>query len=768
MKIGSVGAGSALDASCVVGNDGAIYSGRAGVVYQLNPFTLAMKGVSSGVNNSVTSIDPARSTIYVGWKDTPLATLTPGAYFGPGNPHSITGSDGVVTGIAFDSKATAWYTTGGEDVLGNVGTIDLRAYSTTRRLTAISATTIIFDSFTGHLFTAGIDGIAQIDPSTGTVVSTWKNPQGQGLFIQNLASTGKGHLLAMDSSNLVRIWDMSSSRLIGSAATIQASTPTDVANGGLVLSPIAPSIISPRAETATAGVPFYYQIIALGNPTSYAAARLPPGLSFDSTLAAIFGTPTQTGQSAIILSATNPQGTATVTLNLNVRAAPSTGLSLQSSTAATLRRGTPFRLQAFTTGGSANTRLTATGLPPGVTADPVTGVISGTPTTDGSYNVTLAVIDGDFSSTQTLELTVISDPAFPAIISPTTATVTKGESFSYHINAPTSTAGTDPVTYALLGALPAGLTFDSKTGTISGIISPIRDNAPPVKRALSGGIIGNVQLFARNSTGTGTIPLVFFLPPQGAVNISTRLPVGTSDDVLIGGFIITGNAPKQIVVRGIGPSLTVGGALPDTVLELHDASSLLGTNDNWRDSQENELINTGIPPSNTLESALLAGVSPGGYTAVLRGKNDSTGIGVVEIYDLGTASLDISSNAQLAQISTRGRVLTGDDVMIGGFIISGDPTKVIARAIGPELNGTVTDPLQNPTLELHDASGATLAWNDNWRDSQEQEIKDTGVPPADDRESAIVATLNAGAYTAIVRGKNDTTGAAIVEVYKLN
>jgi hypothetical protein len=209
------------------------------------------------------------------------------------------------------------------------------------------------------------------------------------------------------------------------------------------------------------------------------------------------------------------------------------------------------------------------------------------------------------------------------------------------------------------------------------------------------------------------------------------------------------------------------GALQDPTLELHDGTGTLGSNDNWRDSQENEIIGTTIPPTDDRESAILATLAPGSYTAVVAGHDNTTGIAVVEVYDLGTASLDGASEAKLDQISTRGTVLTDDDVMIGGFIISAAPSKVLVRAIGPELNGIVPDPLQDTTLELRDASGSLIHFNDDWRTTQERQITETTVPPTDDREAAIVATLNPGNYTAIVRGKDNATGVALVEVYGL-
>jgi hypothetical protein len=413
--------------------------------------------------------------------------------------------------------------------------------------------------------------------------------------------------------------------------------------------------------------------------------------------------------------------------------------------------------------------VSASGLPAGLTIDPLTGIISGTPTTDGSFAVTLTATSGNQTGSSILQLTFSSDPALPVIISPNSATLRVSQSFTYSINSPSTAGQTDPTAFTMIGNLPAGLGFDPQAGTISGTFTGA---APPQPFSadwvdLSGGIITNVQLFATNSHGTTTIPFIFYLAPTGAVNIATRLAVGAGNDVLIAGFIITGNAPKKVVIRAIGPSLTFPGILQDPTLELHDSSGLLGANDNWRDTQENEIIATTVPPTNNLESAIVAVINPGNYTAIVGGKNNTTGIAVVELYDLGTASLDTSSNAKLAQISTRGKVLSGDNVMIGGFILSGSSSKVIVRAIGPSLNGILPGALQDPTLELHDGSGSTIASNDDWMTTQKQAIIDTTVPPTDPRESAIVATLPPGNYTGIVRGKNNATGVALVEVYGL-
>jgi len=252
-------------------------------------------------------------------------------------------------------------------------------------------------------------------------------------------------------------------------------------------------------------------------------------------------------------------------------------------------------------------------------------------------------------------------------------------------------------------------------------------------------------------------------------NISTRLRVDTGDNALIGGFIVTGTAPKRVIVRAIGPSLTAfPDRLADPTLELRDAAGMLvAQNDNWRTTQEAEIMATGVAPTNDAESAIVATLAANnaGYTAIVRGANNGTGIGVVEAYDLDRGAV----NSKLGNISTRGSVQTGNNVLIAGTIVLGQAAqRVIVRALGPSL--TVAGKMADPTLELRDGNGALLMANDNWRSTQEAEIIATGIPPTSDAESAIVATLpaNNAAYTAIVRGVNDTTGIAVVEIYAIN
>jgi hypothetical protein len=253
--------------------------------------------------------------------------------------------------------------------------------------------------------------------------------------------------------------------------------------------------------------------------------------------------------------------------------------------------------------------------------------------------------------------------------------------------------------------------------------------------------------------------------PKGLVNVSVRANVQSDDKVLIGGFIISGNASKPIVLRAIGPSLTtagVNGALSDPMLQLFDSSgTLIAWNDNWMSAQEP--LEPSLVPGDARESAISATLPPGAYTAVLQSADGDSGVALFELYDLD------SSNSGLANISSRGSVAAGDDVMIGGFIIGGvESTRILIRGLGPSLStSAITNPLPDPIAELYDVNGSLIFANDNWRTDQEQQILDTSIPPSDDRESAIVATLYPGSYTVIIRGANNSSGIGLLEVYNL-
>jgi hypothetical protein len=270
-------------------------------------------------------------------------------------------------------------------------------------------------------------------------------------------------------------------------------------------------------------------------------------------------------------------------------------------------------------------------------------------------------------------------------------------------------------------------------------------------------------------------------------NISTRSFVQTGDNVMIGGFIVQGTGPKRVIIRAIGPELTQFGipnALADPTLELHDQSgAVIATNNDWpttilggiiTSNQVSDIQNSGHAPTAPSESAIIADLQPGNYTAIVRGVNNTMGVALVEVYDLNAAA-----SATLGNISTRSLVQTGDNVMIGGFIVQGTgPKRVIIRGIGPELGAFgIPNFLTNPSLELHDQSGALIASNDNWQTtviggiitaSQVADIQNSGHAPTDPSESAIIATLQPGNYTAIVRTVSGIPGIGLVEVYDLH
>lgn len=288
---------------------------------------------------------------------------------------------------------------------------------------------------------------------------------------------------------------------------------------------------------------------------------------------------------------------------------------------------------------------------------------------------------------------------------------------------------------------------------------------------------GEVYALASTNLGpSGTTGQILKLVPAPAspalVNLATRMRVQTGANVLIGGFILTGSAPKKVILRAIGPSLTVNGQplpgrLTDPTLTLFDAAgNPLFTNDDWMNSpQKQQILDSTIPPNDPKESAIVATLQPGNYTAIMSAANNTPGIGVVELYDL-----DQPAPANPGNIATRGFVENGDNVMIGGFIVGGSQNRtVLIRAIGPSLTAFgVPNALQDTILELHDSSGATIASNDNWKTNQQAAITSTGLAPSDDRESAILsAPLAPGNYTAIVRGTGTNTGVALVEIYQL-
>jgi hypothetical protein len=256
----------------------------------------------------------------------------------------------------------------------------------------------------------------------------------------------------------------------------------------------------------------------------------------------------------------------------------------------------------------------------------------------------------------------------------------------------------------------------------------------------------------------------FGFTPTVLANISTRLRVEAGDRLLIGGFTISAPDDKKVIIRAIGPSNNLAAALVDPALEVYNSEGgLIGQNNDWQDApNKQEIIDSTLAPTDDREAAFLATLAPGAYTALVFGVGETTGIGLVEVYDL-----DSTVSSDLVNLATRGFVQTGDDVLIGGFIVTGPAQRaLVLRGLGPSL--TLAGKLEDPTLELFNANGDTLEFNNNWRDTQEALISQTGIPPENDAEAAVYTLLPAGNYTAVLRGANDSTGIGVVEIYDLD
>jgi hypothetical protein len=320
-------------------------------------------------------------------------------------------------------------------------------------------------------------------------------------------------------------------------------------------------------------------------------------------------------------------------------------------------------------------------------------------------------------------------------------------------------------TYNPALSAPRSLAFDRDGNLFIGEFSgdSIRKVAPN----------GSSSFFFPHDPNTFIGGLAFEPPTAQLTNISTRASVQTGQGVTIGGFIVNGTASKTVVLRGLGPTLgqppfNVTGVLADPTLQLFDGSGHpMWFNDNWKDTQQTQIQATGLAPPNDFESAILQVLQPGNYTAVLAGKNGTTGVGLVEVYDISPGVF-----AELTNVSTRGSVGTGDNVMIAGIITTGGngSTQIVVRGLGPTLAAPpfgIAGALADPVVTLVDQNGMVVKTNDNWKNTQQAAIQATGLAPPNDLESAMVVTVATGRYTAILAGKNGGTGIGLVEVYKL-
>ena len=313
----------------------------------------------------------------------------------------------------------------------------------------------------------------------------------------------------------------------------------------------------------------------------------------------------------------------------------------------------------------------------------------------------------------------------------------------------------------------AGDSIASYTFSFGDGSADVTQSSPKVSHTYKHGGGFFATLTVKDSTGTqsANVASVQIKVAAQLLNLSTRLRVQPGDNALIGGLIIQGSEPKKLIFRGIGPSLNVPGKLEDPVIQLYNSAGVnIAGNDDWKTNQP-AVEATGLAPTNDRESAIVITLDPGTYTVVMRGKDNSSGIGVVETYDI-----DLAVNARLANLSSRGFIGTGDNILIGGFYAGPQTsaiTRMVFRALGPSLaNFNVPQAMQDPTIELRNGNGELVAANDDWQSTQKAEIEATGLQPSDSRESAmVVSNFEPGPYTALVRGKNNATGVGLVEIY---
>ncbi len=523
-----------------------------------------------------------------------------------------------------------------------------------------------------------------------------------------------------------------------------------------------PVLTSPTIATGSVGTPITpYGIDATGTPTVFSATGLPAGLSINS-IGTITGTPTTIGTSLVTITAGNAFGTTTATLTFTIAA--STVVPVVSSpTTAPGTSGTPFSYVVVAA--PTPTSYSATGLPAGLVINSTTGVITGTPTVSGTFNVTVTTTNANGSSSFNLAITIAGATAVPILTSPTTASATAGTPFVTYLIAATGL----PTSYAATG-LPPGLTVNTLTGAITGTPTSPGNYA--------------VTITATNSLGTSTATLTISVGPNLSsriMNFSARAISGPGDQTLIMGFVVSGNN-KNLLVRGVGPTLAAFGIitpLADPLLTLYNNTGLLATNDDWSTTSTGASQSTVIAatasqvgafalPAGSKDSSLLFMVNNGAHTSGLVRPNSTTGVALTEIYDI-----DPTVGSRLVNVSARMHITGGEGTLIAGFSIGGSVAKtVLIRGIGPSLaQFGVSGVLPDPIIAVY--SGSTQIYsNDNWEASTATaaQIVTASIAvgafalPAGSKDAVLLITLQPGNYTVLVSG-GTATGVALIEIY---
>ena len=531
---------------------------------------------------------------------------------------------------------------------------------------------------------------------------------------------------------------------------------------------VAPIITNnPLTAAGTVGTPFSFAITASGSPTSYSASSLPAGLSIVAATGAITGTPTAVGISIVSLGATNITGTGNATLTITIAPAdfaPAITSPINANVPGTV--GTPFVTYTIAATGSP-TSFTATGLPPGLTLNSLTGAINGTPTTAGTYVETIGARNNTGTGTATLVFAVAAAGVLPIITSPPTASGTVGTAF---VTYPITATGL-PTSYTATG-LPPGLTLNLLTAAINGTPTT------------AGTYI--VMITATNPTGTSTSTVTMLIAPFGfshIINFSARAMSGPASDTLIVGFVVSGDG-KNLLVRGVGPSLVSFGItnfLADPILTLFTADGTIeATDSGWQvnsaGQDDGALIaataaSVGAFPlaNDSMDSALLVTVDNGVHTTGLLTTNGAQGVGLIEIYDTGG-----NAYASLINVSARMEVSGGDGILIAGLVIGGNaPKTVLIRGVGPTLSVFgVSGVLGDPQITVF--SGTTeVASNTNWGTGSSTAAQLSAVfaqvgafpLPVGSKDAALLLSLDPGTYTVQVTSVSGSTGVALVEVY---